>query len=296
MATVLYKTDSVKFARIALNKQTARALLPQADTQPIGAIDWHAHVFLRSLPMVPDRRYTPRTDAPLALLRRILMQHRMAGAVLVQPSFLGTANEFLLSALRELRGAKSPQHFWGVVAVEADSTLDRLLAMQAAGVIGCRLNLFARPLPDLRGRVWDRFFDNVNRLGWHVELHLEGPRLPLLLPQLVERCERLVVDHFGLPDPERPQHCVGLKLLLEAPAERLWVKASAPYRVFEGLDADEASRRCKPLYRILVEALGPAHVLWGSDWPWTRFPDVGGYERTLAWRDAWQRAEPEDDR
>ena len=82
----------------------------------MGAIDWHAHVFLRSLPMAADRRYTPRTDAPLALLRRLLSHNRMAGAVLVQPSFLGTANEFLLSALQELRGAESPQRFWGVVS------------------------------------------------------------------------------------------------------------------------------------------------------------------------------------
>ncbi len=246
--------------------------------------------------MAPDRRYTPRTDAPLAVLRRLLVQHRMAGAVLVQPSFLGTANEFLLAALQELRGAESPQRFWGVVAVDAHCAFDSLRAMREAGVIGCRLNLYARPLPDLRGRTWSRFFDNVNRLGWHVELHLEGPRLPLLLPQLFERSERLIVDHFGLPDPVQPQHCAGLKLLLEGPSDRLWVKASAPYRVFEGLDADEASRRCTPLYRILVEALGPTHVLWGSDWPWTRFQDVGGYERTLVWRDAWRRAESEEDR
>ncbi|MCG8598497.1 MAG: amidohydrolase family protein [Kiloniellales bacterium] len=259
------------------------------------AIDWHAHVFLRSLPMVPDRRYTPHTDAPLAVLRRLLIRNRMAGAVLVQPSFLGTANGFLLAALQELRGAASPQHFWGVVAVEADCALDRMRSLQSAGVIGCRLNLYARPLPDLRGRTWDRFFDSVNRLGWHVELHLEGPRLPLLLPQLIERCERLVIDHFGLPDPAQPQNCPGLKLLLEAPPERLWVKASAPYRVFQGLDADEASRRCAPLHRILVEALGPSHVLWGSDWPWTRFPEIAGYERTLAWGDAWRGTGPEGD-
>ncbi len=160
--------------------------------------------------MAPDRRYTPHTDAPLALLRRLLLRNRMAGAVLVQPSFLGSANEFLLSALQELRGAESPLRFWGVVAVEVDCPYDKLLAMQAAGVIGCRLNLYARPLPDLRGRSWNRFFENVNRLGWHIELHLDGPRLPLLLPQLLERCERLVVDLFGLPDLERPQHCAGL--------------------------------------------------------------------------------------
>ena len=271
-----------------MDQETARALLPQADTQPLDAIDWHAHVFLRSLPMAPERRYTPRNDAPLALLRRLLLHNRLAGAVLVQPSFLGTANAFLLSALKELRRAESSLQFWGVVAVEADCAFDRLRAMRDAGVIGCRLNLFGCPLPDLRGPTWDRFFERVNGLGWHVELHLEGPRLPLLLPQLLDRCQALVVDHFGLPDPARPQHCDGLKLLLEGPAERLWVKASAPYRVFEGVDADEAARGCAPLYRILVEALGPDRVLWGSDWPWTRFPDVGGYNRTLAWRDSWR--------
>jgi len=30
------------------------------------SVDSHAHTFLHSLPMVPNRRYTPDYDAPLA--------------------------------------------------------------------------------------------------------------------------------------------------------------------------------------------------------------------------------------
>ena len=110
------------------------------------AIDWHAHVFLRSLPMAPERRYTPRNDAPLALLRRLLLHNRLAGAVLVQPSFLGTANAFLLSALKELRRAESSLQFWGVVAVEADRDLAQRMVLDelANGLLNLRHSL---PLP-----------------------------------------------------------------------------------------------------------------------------------------------------
>ena len=267
-------------------QDNAVALLPEA---PQGPLDWHAHVFLRSLKMTRQRRYTPQADAPVSLLRAELRRNGMAGALLVQPSFLGTDNSFLLSALKTARKQEGEPMFWGVVAVAPETPASALAAMKAAGVVGARLNLFSSPTPNLQAPVWRRFFENLNRLDWHLELHIEGPRLPVALPPLLEHCDKIVVDHFGLPSPTQPQLCDGLRGLLDAPKSRLWVKASAPYRVFEGLAAREAAARCAPIYGLLAEALGEERLLWGSDWPWTRFASVGDYATTRRWLEDWRR-------
>lgn len=270
-------------------QDNAEALLPEA---PEGPLDWHAHVFLRSLKMVRQRRYTPRADAPVTLLRGELRRNGIAGALLVQPSFLGTDNSFLLSTLKNAGKLEQGPRFWGVVAVAPETPAAVLSAMKAAGVVGARLNLFAAPAPNLQAPVWRRFFESLNRLGWHLELHIEGRRLGVVLPPLLEHCSKVVVDHFGLPDPAQPQLCEGLRGLLDAPKSRLWVKASAPYRVFEGLATAEAAARCAQLYRLLAEALGEDRLLWGSDWPWTRFATVSDYATTLRWLEEWRGPPP----
>lgn len=59
----------------------------------------HAHVFARDLPLAGERRYAPHYDAPLALYLAQLDAHDIARGVLVQPSFLGADNRYLLAAL-----------------------------------------------------------------------------------------------------------------------------------------------------------------------------------------------------
>src|SRR5258708_22274183 len=64
------------------------------------SVDTHAHVFERGLPMPDARRYAPDEDALLGTYLHHLDTHGMAHGVLVQPSFLGTDNSYLLQALR----------------------------------------------------------------------------------------------------------------------------------------------------------------------------------------------------
>jgi len=65
----------------------------------ITGIDTHAHVFLKNLPLVPGHRYTITYDASLDQYLAMLDRHGMSNGVLIQPSFLGTDNRYLLSAL-----------------------------------------------------------------------------------------------------------------------------------------------------------------------------------------------------
>src|SRR5688500_20326153 len=108
----------------------------------IRAVDSHAHVFARGLPLAPQRRHAPDYDALLADYLALLDAHAVSHAVLVQPSFLGTDNRFLLDALRAC-----PQRLRGVVIVEPVIGEDELAAMDRQGVCGIRLNLVAPPLP-----------------------------------------------------------------------------------------------------------------------------------------------------
>ena len=77
--------------------------MPDTRSTPITGIDAHAHVFSRALNLAATRRYTPGYDAMLAQYLTHLQNHGLSHGVLVQPSFLGTDNSYLLAALQQKR-------------------------------------------------------------------------------------------------------------------------------------------------------------------------------------------------
>ena len=266
--------------------QAIRGIAPESE--PAGLIDGHAHVFHRALPMSPGRRYTPDHDASLETYLDLLRRHGVTGAVLVQPSFLGSDNSHLLQVLQASRQDPRMPDLHGVAVVDPLTPLAVLRAMRDIGVVGLRLNLVQQYTPEFEAPAWEAFFSAVEVLDWTIELHIEGPRLPDVLPALLERCSSLVVDHFGLPDPVAPLRCAGFRRLLKAPPGRIAIKASAPYRVFPGRPLDRAARDCAPLYRALADALGDDALVWGSDWSWTQNQRGQSYADTLDWYRAWR--------
>src|SRR6476659_1862959 len=77
------------------------------------AVDSHAHVFARGLKLAGARRYAPGYDASLEMYLRECDANRISHSVLVQPSFLGTDNSYLLDALRT-----QPDRLRGIAVVE----------------------------------------------------------------------------------------------------------------------------------------------------------------------------------
>ncbi|MEM8647743.1 MAG: amidohydrolase family protein [Pseudomonadota bacterium] len=252
----------------------------------VGDFDGHAHVFDTSLQMAEGRRYTPLADAPYLLYRNILQQIGLDGGLVVQPSFYGTNNMFLLNVLDTAR-RQADLIIRGVVVIDPETDAETIASLSRRGVVGMRLNLVGWAYDEFELSRWVKLFDLVNQAGWHVELHLEGWRLGEFLPQLMAHCDQVVVDHFGLPDAADPVGCPGQAAILKAPLGRLMVKVSGPYRVFVNHDGTSAARRCWPIFNRLLERLGPDHLLWGSDWPWTRFEDMHSFQDTLDWRDIW---------
>jgi predicted TIM-barrel fold metal-dependent hydrolase len=223
-----------------------------ATPEPVAAIDSHAHVFRRGLPLAPVHRHAPDYDALLPDYLALLDAHAVSHAVLVQPSFLGTDNRFLLE--------------------------DDLAALDRQGVCGIRLNLVGLPIPDFAHAEWQGLFARVRALDWHVELHRESRDLPLAGRAILDAGCKLVVDHFGRPGPA-PGDDEGFGWLLQsASSGRVWVKLSAAYRNW----ADQRSDAARAAAQALLQALGAGRLLWGSDWPHTQHQHLADYGSTQA--------------
>lgn len=233
------------------------------------SIDCHAHVFHRGLRLAPDRRYAPDYDAPLESYLQELDRHGMTHGVLVQPSFLGTDNSYLVESLTAGR-----DRLRGIAMVDGATSPPEYDVLDRAGVVGIRLNLIGRSLPDFAELAWRKLLSAVRHLDWHVELQRNASGLVPLVPQLLDRGVTVVLDHFGLPDPSLGIRDPGFVSLLElGRSQMVFMKMSAAYR--NGADGRAFAREAYPLLR---EAFGLGRLLWGSDWPHTQFEAKETYE------------------
>jgi predicted TIM-barrel fold metal-dependent hydrolase len=239
---------------------------------PAGTCDAHFHVFgdRARYPLDGRRNYTPHT-ATLDGYRTMMRACGIERAVLVQPSVYGNDNRCLLDALRE--AASDGDAFRGVVVPDAATSDDELLAMDALGVRGIRLNVVN---PQMLGTedalaLWAR----MQARGWHLQVHLRlAGDGAATLARLAERSAvPIVVDHFG-----RPVAGAALPpLLLDLVASgRVWVKLSAAYRI----GTPPAYAEVAPLVDALVAA-NPRRLVWGSDWPHTELQGATPHDADL---------------
>jgi len=241
----------------------------------ITAIDTHAHVFERGLPLAGARRYAPTYDAPLSAYLAQLDAHGVSHGVLIQPSFLGVDNSYLLAALKQ-----APQRLRGVAVIDPAAPETLLTQMNAEGIVGIRLNLIGAADPQLKSPVWQAALARLHALGWHVELHVEARRLPALLQPLLEAQVNVVVDHFGRPDPALGVDDPGFAALLAAGrSRRVWVKISGAYRNGANGRGEAIAQAAMPR---LKDALGLDRLVWGSDWPHTQFESQINYDKMWA--------------
>ncbi|HVF65105.1 MAG TPA: amidohydrolase family protein [Casimicrobiaceae bacterium] len=240
-----------------------------AAKRTIVAIDCHAHVMVRNAPLARERHSAPLRDVTVDEYASVLDAHGISHGVLTAPSFYGTDNSLLLSALDA-----HPDRLRGTVIIEPDVDRETLAHMDRRGVVGIRLNWVRRErLPELSS--YGRLFTELRRLGWHVEIYLEGRKLASVLPQLRDSGVTVVVDHFGAPDAARGVACEGFQQVLHGAASGdTFVKLSAAYRL-GGVNA-------QPYVDALLAAGGPRQLVWASDWPFVSFEDRVDYARTFS--------------
>jgi 2-pyrone-4,6-dicarboxylate lactonase len=241
---------------------------------PPGAVDAHCHVFGpgETFPYAAERKYTP-TDAPkeaLFALRDFLGFDRN---VIVQGTCHGADNRALTDALRASQGRAR-----GVATVKRDVSDAQLRELHEAGVRGVRFNFVKRLVDVTPTDVLLEIANRIAPLGWHVVVYFEAQDLPGLAGFFASLPTRVIVDHMGRPDVQKPVEGPEFASFLRFMKEHtnVWSKVSGAERL--SAIGPPGYPDFVPFARRIVETF-PDRVLWGTDWPHpnmkTHMPDDG---------------------
>ena len=241
--------------------------MSQTHTGGLGPlVDTHAHIYPRNTPLIAGATHVPSRDITPEEYLRTLDDHGVLFGVHAAASFMGPYNDYTLAAL-----ARYPR-LRGTAIVDPSISPHELKAMDAAGIVGIRFSLRDyKGTPDLGSIEYQRLFRRVADLDWHVHVYAEGERIAALTEPLLAAGVKIVIDHYGNPDPERGVSSPGFQAALRALGSgRGWVKVSAPYRTPR---CDHAALAA----HLLAEG-GPERLLFASDWPFV------GHESTVTYR------------
>lgn len=235
------------------------------DILSLAKIDSHAHVFRANAPMIKARRYTPQKSALLTDYLTNLDDLGCSKGVLIQPSFLGMDNSFLIQSIKQ-----AANRLKGVAVVDPSICWQQLVQLDKAQIVGIRLNVIDGIQPDLQSTKWKNLLDSIKKLNWHVEIHTRSNQLCDLVEQLINNDIRVVVDHFGRPVNYRLNDDAGFQRLMKlSTSGLLWCKLSGIYRITES--KAQSQLFISEAMPLLLENFGVQRLMWGSDWPHTQF-------------------------
>ncbi len=238
-------------------------------------IDSHAHVFLKDLPMVSNPRHRLDYDYSADDYLAVLDKHGVHFGVIAAASNYADYNDYVVSCLERYPRLR------GTVIVNPRVELGVLRDMKRRGVVGIRLMWIGRAeLPDVTTFDYRRLFRRLRDLDMHVHLHLEGTRSVPVVDAIAQTGVKLVMDHFGTPDPAKRVQCEGFQNILRwVQKGRTWVKLSGGFRRERDAAAAYAAE--------LIRSAGPERLVWGSDCPFAAFEGKVSYQDTiddfLAW-------------
>lgn len=243
---------------------------------PVGAVDCHAHVLKKNVPLVAERHSAPARDCDVHEYLKLLDTHGVTYGLLTAPSFYGANNEVLLNALKVAQG-----RLRGTAIVEPSISEAELTEMKVAGICGLRLNWIRREkLPDITSAEYTALLAKARNVGLHIEVYLEGKKLAPVLQTINRSGAQAVVDHFGHPRGPNSAQSEGFIALLDAMDQgNTWVKLSAPYRLRETAPVEL-------LEKILKYGNGERAV-WATDWPWVGFESKVAYDQCINWLFDW---------
>jgi predicted TIM-barrel fold metal-dependent hydrolase len=249
--------------------------LPQASTDAwdTPVVDCHVHVFKVDMPLVGNPRHRPTYSFTGEQLTATLDKHGVPLAVIAAASPWGEYNDYIIETLRRYPRLR------GTVILPPSTDRYTLEAMQRDGVVGVRLPFInMKEVPDVTTPDYKRFLRRLADLDWHVHPHIEGEKLPQLLPGLEASGVKIVIDHIGRPDPATGIESEGFRAMLRSIGKgRTWVKLSAAYRQAPAA-ADWA--------RALVSRAGPERLVWASDCPFVGEEARVQYQQTIDWLNA----------
>jgi len=224
---------------------------------PEGAVDCHMHIYDDRFPAAPGATLLP-PNATIEQYRQVQKRLGVAKNVVVTPSTYGTDNSVTLNALKQF-GSNAR----GVAVVDTSVTDEELKRLDAGGIRGIRFNLSypGATTADMIAPLAAR----VSNLGWHIELVIQGNRLPSIERFLTSLPCPLVLDHIAhVPQPE------GLSSEGFRVARRLvekgntWMTLSGPY--VDSKTGAPTYADVAPVAKAFIK-MAPERMLWGTDWP-----------------------------
>lgn len=229
-------------------------------------VDTHFHIFDKNLIEAANSRYLVDYSASIEDWLKEANNQSITGGVIVQPSFLGFDNSLLLHAIK-----RDPKHLRGVGVVQPKTSRKELLELKKQGIRGIRLNLSDEKTPLDTLQTNQEMISHLKNLEMHLQIHHDNGllnELLLAIPQGVT----LVIDHFGRPktSDEFEKTNDGIK----RHRENLWIKLSAQYRT--------PNINHQAVFEYWLKTLGASRLLWGSDWPHTRFEGSETYESQMS--------------
>ncbi|WP_201587063.1 amidohydrolase family protein [Psychrobacter jeotgali] len=237
-------------------------------------IDAHAHAFSHHANFLPTARYTPSYTASVEDYIQNLDHHGFDKGILIQPSFYGTDNSYMLSAI-----ASYPERLKGIAVLDNNRDIMSLRNLDNQGIVGIRLNLFGLPCPDLNQVDWQVFLKNIADMNWQIELHAPPTYLIQLLPKLKLYAIDVTIDHFGRFDPIKGVDDTDYKHFLDLlDPNQHWVKVSGYYR----LDDELSIKNATDAFKLLMQRGMKNHLIWGSDWPHTQHESQMSFDKALS--------------
>ena len=245
--------------------------------------DTHAHIFKENVG-IANARYIPDYSVSKEDFIDNLESHSFNGGVLIQPSFLGHDNSLLL------RAVEGDSRLRGVVVLPFNTNIDALQSYAKSGIVGVRLNLIGADInaliDSLSSSEAKSFFNSLQKLNWHVEVHREMRDIDVVIESLLHFDIKVVIDHLGRPSIDKngndlcDEDSVGLeKLKALKTDDRLWFKVSGFYRF--GGNEEQNLALARLVYTELLSTFGIDKFVFGSDFPHTNFESIVSYKNTL---------------
>jgi predicted TIM-barrel fold metal-dependent hydrolase len=230
-------------------------------------IDCHCHVLdPQGFAYAADVSYRPagQETGSASYFEHLLDAYGVQHALLVGPnSGYGLDNRCLLAAI-----AGSHGRFKGIAVVAHDASSDYLQELKSQGIVGIAFNYSLHGLDYYRAAA--PLFQRLAALDMYVQVQVEQTQLQTLAPLLLDSGAQLLIDHCGRPDVKQGIEGEGFAALLRlADSGRATVKLSG----FSKFSAEDFPFTDTRIYsRALLDAFGPDHCIWASDWPFLKAP------------------------
>ncbi|KAI1024954.1 hypothetical protein LB504_009677 [Fusarium proliferatum] len=260
---------------LSIAKRAANVSCGADPRMPTGAWDSHLHI-------MDPVRYPPVENIPYKpavhnLWENAIFENSIGcdHVFFVQTATHGYDLTLMLDSMR----AVGNQRALGLALFDPHTTShEHIRRWDSEGVRAVRVNLVTygddTPIDELKSQI-NKYVDLIKPFDWVLQLYTKMERIAELEDFLPDLGVRVVFDHYGAPSlpkstgPVNPYDIKGFQSLIRLlKTGTTWVKISGAYRLSH-LDSD-VWEDLDPVTLELFEQ-APKRVVFGSDWPHTRF-------------------------